>query len=133
MPAQGHTILDTSDVIMKTADGREFPTKRLRSTQLLKNPQSGAVEAEFKCVSYYFFVGHEKITNDHLQRTLVDMKDRLIYGRDQRWAYVSASMWYGKIPWIKDREVTEKEADEKLKDFITQFAERQIDWSQLQK
>ncbi len=133
MPAQGHVIMDSSDVIMKTADGRDFSTKRLRSVQTIKNPQSGKVIADLKCVTYYFFVGHETITNDHLERTFVDMKDRILHGRDQRWAYVSASMWYGKIPWIKDKEISEKEADEKLGAFIKEFAERQIDWDQLRK
>ena len=40
----------------------------------------------------------------------MDMKDRLLYGRDQRWAYVSTSMWYGKIPWLP-QEITEAEAE----------------------
>jgi hypothetical protein len=118
---------------MKTADGWEFPTKRLRSIQLIKDPNSGKVAAEFKCVTYYFFVGHETITSDHLQRTFVDMKDRILHGRDQRWAYVSASMWYGKIPWIKETEITEQEADDKLKAFIIDFSERQINWKQLRR
>ncbi len=87
---------------------------------------------QFNCVTYYFFVGHDRVTNDHLERTLVDMKDRLLRGMDQRWAYVSASMWYGKLPWI-DKEVTEAEADEKLRKFVTGFAENQIDWDQVKR
>lgn len=133
MPAQGHAILNSSDVLLKTSGGNEFPVKRLRSMQTIKDPESGKVAAELKCLTYYFFVGHETITNDHLQRTIVDMKDRLVYGRDQRWAYVSASMWYGAIPWIKDKNVSEQEADAKLTAFVTDFAKRQIDWNQLNK
>jgi hypothetical protein len=131
MPAQGHTITASEDVRLKTDDGREFEAKRLRSIQTLKDPATGKVAAEFNCITYYFFVGHEQITNDHLERTLIDMKDRLLRGADQRWAYVSASMWYGNIPWIKDKEVTEAEADDKLRKFITGFSEKQIDWEQV--
>jgi hypothetical protein len=65
-----------------------------------------------------------------LQRTLIDMKDRLVRGMDQRWAYVSVSMWFGKIPWIEE-EVSEAEADEKIRGFVTEFAGNQIDWSQV--
>ena len=62
-------------------------------------------------------MGHDQVTNDHLKRTFIDMKDRLVRGMDQRWAYVSVSMWYGKVPSIRT-EVTEEEADRKLRDFV---------------
>lgn len=131
MPAQGHAITASSDVTLRVANGRLFEVKRLRSVQSLKDPQTGEVKARYNCVTYYFFVGHDRITNDHLERTFIDMKDRLIRGMDQRWAYVSASMWYGKMPWMDGKEVTEAEADQKLRDFLSDFAERQIVWDQV--
>jgi hypothetical protein len=85
---------------------------------------------KFNCLTYYFFVGHEQLTNDHIERTVMDMKDRLVRGMDQRWAYVSTTMWYGKVPWIEN-EVTEKEADAKLQAFIEDFAEKRISWDQI--
>jgi hypothetical protein len=89
--------------------------------------------AEFKCITYYFFVGHDCVTNDHLKRTFIDMKDRLVRGMDQRWAYTSVSMWYGsKVPLI-DKAVSEEEADAKLRSFVTDFSERQIDWDQVRR
>lgn len=130
MPAQGHAINASGDVMLHLANGREFEAKRLLSVQSLKGPADGTVAARYQCVTYYFFVGHDRITNDHLERTLVDMKDRLMHGLDQRWAYVSVSMWYGKVHWI-DKEVTEAEADEKLRKFLTGFAENQIRWEQI--
>lgn len=130
MPAQGHAIQSSDDVVLKLEDGREFKAKRLHSIQTIKDKETGKPVASFNCLTYYFFVGHDKITNDHLQRTLMDMKDRLVYGRDQRWAYVSTSMWYGKIPWMPE-EVTEAEADQKMRKFLSEFGERQIDWNQI--
>jgi len=132
MPAQGHAITASGDVTLRLANGRGFEVKRLRSTQSIKDRATGAVAAQFNCVTYYFFVGHDRITNDHLERTFIDMKDRLVRGMDQRWAYVSASMWYGQLPWI-DKEVPEVEADEKLRKFLTGFAENQIDWEQVRR
>jgi hypothetical protein len=39
-------------------------------------------------------------------------------------------MWFGKIPWIEE-EVSESEADEKIRGFLTEFAGSQIDWTQV--
>lgn len=130
MPAQGHHIVSSRNVTLTLDVERQFKAKRLESKQTVRLGKDGAESVEFNCVTYYFFVGHDQITNDHLGRTLIDMKDRLMRGMDQRWAYVSASMWYGKLPWI-EKEVTAAEADEKLQKFLTGFAKNQIDWKQL--
>ncbi len=135
MPAQGHNITGSSDQVLKLSNGREFPAKRLVSVQSIRSPANKEREEYVKlnCLTYYFFVGHERVTNDHLGRTFIDMKDRLVHGIDQRWAYISVSMWYGKVFWIKDKLVTEVEADAKIKKFLTDFSEKQIDWSQIKK
>jgi hypothetical protein len=130
MPAQGHVITSSKDVLLKVSNGHEFQAKRLQSLRSVPGKEKGSVAAQIKCVTYYFFVGHDRITNDHLQRTLIDMKDRLVHGLDQRWSYVSATMMYGQLPWI-EKEVTEAEADEKLKVFLTRFSDSQIIWTQL--
>jgi hypothetical protein len=130
MPAQGHSITSSGEVTLKLDSGREFKVKRLRSVQSVQGAREGSVEAKYDCLTYYFFVGHDRITHDHLERTLIDMKDRLIRGMDQRWAYVSASMWYGKIPWI-EKEVSIDEADAKLRQFLTDFGGKQIDWEMI--
>lgn len=130
MPAQGHHITGSNNVRLQLPNGRFCDVKRLRSVQSIQGEKEGKVTAKFNCVTYYFFVGHDCITNDHLARTLTDMKDRLVHGLDQRWAYVSVSMWYGKIPWI-DQEVPESEADEKLREFLLGFTKDQIRWDQI--
>jgi len=123
MPAQGHTILSSQDRKVTLPDGRELKVRRLLSTQQLSNYR-------FDCITYYFFVGHDQVTASHLDRTRIDMQDRLLLGRDQHWAYVSMSMWYGAVPWIEPK-VSEAEADKKLEEFLLNFAEKQINWSQI--
>lgn len=130
MPAQGHNIISSSDQILKLDNGRQFEAKRLLSIQNIPTSEERKEYLKFNCVTYYFFVGHDRVTNDHLARTFIDMKDRLVLGMDQRWAYVSVSMWYGKLPWI-EKEVTEAEADSKLKGFLEKFSEQQINWEQI--
>lgn len=129
MLAQGHNIKDSKSVSFKMKNGHSFKARRLQSIKSIPGREKGDV-SQYKCVTYYFFVGHDQITNDHLERTFIDMKDRLVRGMDQRWAYVSASMLYGKFPWI-EKEVTEAEADEKLRKFLEDFAEKQVVWEQV--
>jgi hypothetical protein len=130
MPSQGHAIGSSSNVRLDLPNGRHINARRLLSVQSIPTNQEHTEYANFNCVTYYFFVGHHRITQDHVVRTLWDMKDRLVLGMDQRWAYVSASMWYGKVPWIEN-EVTLEEADEKLQTFLKQFGEEQIDWDMI--
>ena len=130
MPSQGHAISQSKDFTLDLSNGRQIDVRRLLSVQSLPTNEERTQYVSYNCVTYYFFVGHDQITNDHLQRTLIDMKDRLVHGMDQRWAYVSASMWYGKVPWIEE-EITFEEADAKLREFLIRLAEEQIDWEMI--
>lgn len=130
MPAQGHTILSGSNMRIRLRNGRILTVRRLLSKQKDTSQQVGE-RHELKCVTYYFFVGHSRTTHDHLERTLLDMKDRLVHGMDQRWAYASLSMRFGRMPWYPDVEITEQEADRKLLSFVAALAERQIAWEQI--
>lgn len=132
MPSQGHDISTSANVTLELPNGRKLKTKRLLSIQTKPVNESRTEYVRLNCVTYYFFVGHDRITHDHLERTLLDIKDRLVFGMDQHWAYVSASMWYGKLPWIEE-EVSIEEADAKLRKFIAEFSEKQIDWEMVKK
>ncbi len=132
MPSQGHNITSSSERTLELPNGRQFPAQRLVSVQSVRNSAVRDREEYVKhnCLTYYFFVGHDHVTNDHLGRTFLDMRDRLLRGMDQRWAYASVSMWYGKVPYI-EKEVSEAEADAKLQEFLTKFADKQINWNQI--
>lgn len=132
MPAQGHAIGSSSNVVIKMPKGRQMKAKRLLSVQSIALNEEHTEYARYQSVTYYFFVGRQIITQDHVHRTMVDIKDRLFYGMDQRWAYVSASMWYGKVPWI-EKEVPIEEADKKLQQFLIDLGMEQIDWAQIEK
>jgi hypothetical protein len=131
MPAQGHRILETKSIPFTVQGGRGFTAKRLLSVKTISRRETGGDPLELNCVTYYFFVGRNQITDNHVERTLIDMRDRLLYGLDQRWAYVSATMIYGKLPWLEGREFTLEEADEKLTEFLSTFAVDQIDWERI--
>jgi hypothetical protein len=130
MPAQGHNIISSIAPRIDLDNGRTIEVKRLQSVQRIPTNEERTVFLELNCLHYYFFIGHDRITNDHLGRTFVDMKDRLLKGMDQRWAYVSTSMWFGKMPWL-ETEISEADADAKLTDFVMRFSEEQIAWDQV--
>lgn len=130
MPSQGHIINTSTKLTLELPNGHDLPVRRLLSIQSIPTNDERSEYASFQSVTYYFFVGHKAITQDHMARTLLDIKDRLLLGMDQRWAYVSASMWYGKVPWIED-EVTIEEADQKLQAFLKELSMEQIDWEQI--
>ncbi len=130
MPSQGHTINTTTDIVVLLKNGQKLTVRRLLSVQSIPTNEAKTEYQSFDCVTYYFFVGSKEITHDHLNRTLLDMKDRLLYGLDQRWAYVSLSMWYGDLPWMQ-KKIRLEEADSKLREFLSEFGEVQIDWSKI--
>lgn len=132
MPSQGHTIFSSSPHTVKLDNGRSLPFTRLVSVQTIPTNEEHTEHIKLNCVTYYFFVGNNRVTRDHLERTLLDMKDRLFRGVDQHWAYVSASMWYGKLPW-SDKEVTIGEADAEMNRFVSELGTEQIDWSMIRK
>lgn len=131
MPAQGHEGLISSDSELALDNGRTIPLTRILSRQHL-----GVGEAEErrfitrKSITYYFFVGHDRITADHTERTVMDIIDRLAKGNAQRWAYVSATMAYTDKEDRDYRDLPSLEmADEKLRELLKELAEENIDWS----
>lgn len=130
MPSQGHVIGSSSKVLIDLPNGRSLPARRLLSVQSVPINEEHTEYRSYQSLTYYFFVGHRTLTEDHLHRTLIDIKDRLLFGMDQRWAYVSVSMWYGKVPWIEP-EIPIEEADQKLQDFLRDLSMEQIDWDQI--
>lgn len=131
MPAQGHSIQNSTKVWLDVEGGHRFPAKRLLSVKYISSRETGGEPIALNCVSYYFFVGRNQITHDHIQRTMIDMKDRLVYGTDQRWAYVTATMMYGRLPWMQGREITIEEADQTVAGFLNGFLAGQIDWQRI--
>ena len=59
-------------------------------------------------------------------RTLTDMKDRVLYGVDQRWCYFQISTAYGyKI------KVPEEEARKQTERLISQLLSQRVKWDEL--
>jgi hypothetical protein len=128
LPSQGHFgIIGTNDVI-EIRDGRKINVRRLVTKQKVRLNDSE--ELVLDSLTYYFFVGHEQITHDHLERTFMDMRDRLFRGYDQRWAYVTLSMRFGDVPQL-GLETTQEEAEIYLKGFFRDLIGEIVDTASL--
>lgn len=124
LPAQGHFNL-TSQKISIPVEGHGI----LTMTQL-KSQQNVAPNNEkpviLDSMHYYIFIGHKHLTADHIQRTMLDMKDRVLYGRDQRWSYFQISTSYG--PLIN---LPEEEARKNTEKLISQLLAQLIQWEEI--
>jgi EpsI family protein len=89
LPAQGLTIADSRavNVALNMPQQTVIPTTRLHIMRPSQLANGQAVN--FFGFDYYWFVGLDDITNSHTHRNLIDWRDRLLKGYNQRWAFVT--------------------------------------------
>ena len=113
LPAQGWTVTDTKTVRVPTPGG-EFQATRLHNLRTIRLDNERT--ANIYHLNYYWFVGSTQTTPSHTSRTLIDIHDRVLYGTNQRWAYVTvaATVTEGLRPFGR----SEHETDGLIRDFI---------------
>ncbi len=124
LPSQGHFNLK-SEVVELDIPGHE-PVKltKLKSQQNITPNQTKSTILDN--MHYYVFIGHKHITESHLTRTLLDMKDRILFGIDQRWVYFQISTPYGDLVGVPEE--TAKKHTEQL---IRELLARLVKWDEL--
>ena len=115
LKAQGFQKIQPKTVAIEIGD------KKMKVTRLhfVRTTEDGT---ELPAIMYYWFVGSDHITNSHYERTLYDIKHRLLKGTNQRWAYISLLSEYGPN-WAEKGATTiapntEEETDAFMQDFI---------------
>lgn len=91
LPAQGWTIMDSRTVTIKepALPGGKLDVTRLHNEQTFSDGK-GHVVTVYN-LDYYWFVGYTNVTASHIERALLDIHDRVLKGRNQRWAYVTVA------------------------------------------
>jgi hypothetical protein len=122
MPAQGFTIIDKRTEAVGLPERGADPARTLHVTRLQNvrtvPAENGAPNSLYN-VTYYWFVGHTETTSSHIWRTWLDMRDRLIHGYNQRWAYITVA---GQIPPGAEKDPrTERIIDGWMKEFIQEL------------
>ena len=90
--AQGWIPVGSSTTLslpVAQAPGGALPVTRLYNVQQMKT-KSGQIVPVYE-LNYYWFIGYSDITASHFRREYIDMKDRLLHGYNQRWAYVTVA------------------------------------------
>src|SRR3954447_3527048 len=90
LPAQGWSIADSRTV--KIAIPQTSPPEALTATRLHNLRKVATADGQtipIYQLSYYWFVGAKDVTASHLERTYIDIRDRILYGYNQRWAYIT--------------------------------------------
>jgi EpsI family protein len=116
LPAQGWTISDSKTIPLSTSNGR-LETTRLHNIRSVRSDDGQA--RTLNSLDYYWFVGHSDVTSSHFERTWIDMRDRVLKGQNQQWAYVTVAAAITKDFKIFGR--TEQETDELIRGFIRDF------------
>ena len=117
LPAQGWTIADTRSLQLPLESGKKLGVTRLHDVRQV--PLRNGEMLSVYNLNYYWFVGFHHLTASHLERTMLDIRDRVFKGYNQRWAYITiaADITKGLVPFGHD----EAETDSMLQDFIRQI------------
>lgn len=122
LPAQGHMNLKAEPRRFKLKNGREITFTRLTSFV----PQKDVPGGRIRFVHYYAFIGHGVICHNHLQRTAMDMYDRVLRGAVERWAYIQVGTCWGEA-W----NVSEQQADERIIRLLGDLLPGQVRWQEI--
>ncbi len=128
LPAQGWNVMATSRVAVPLGPQRALETTKLANAGEFMLKPDGGKDGEPKrlilhSLNYYWFVGSRDVTADHLQRTFWDIRDRLLYGQNQRWAYVTvaATVTEGLTRFGRSEAATAKMVEEFIPQLVPTF------------
>lgn len=122
LPAQGHMNLQTRTDTIELTNGNKLNFTRISS--LTPYPDDQRKRLNF--IHYYVFVGSTSIHHTHVARYIQDALDRIMHGRVQSWAYFQAGTCWG--PEIN---VTEEDADRRLRKLISELLPGLINWESI--
>jgi EpsI family protein len=120
LPAQGWQVRSSSKRTIQIPGGKPLDVTRLKSTQVLETTNQHRIEVTN--LNYYWFIGYKDMTASHLTRSGIDIRDRVLKGQSQRWAYVTVA---GNVTQgISRPERNDEQTTEMLEKFMQDLAPR---------
>ncbi len=115
LPAQGYVMIDSS--VRKLDMDNPITVTRLHNKRNIPLRDGGHI-TEYS-LDYYWFVGSSETTHDHIERNYIDVRDRLLKGYNQPWAFVTVicRITEGLLP----RGRSEAETDKVINDFLKEL------------
>jgi EpsI family protein len=89
LPAQGWLVRSSSKRTIRVSNGKPLEITRLQNAQVLETADKRRFT--LNNLNYYWFIGYHDMTSSHLTRTGIDVRDRILRGLNQRWAYVTVA------------------------------------------
>jgi EpsI family protein len=120
LPAQGWSLQDTSACSVRVGNSASLATTRLSNLREVKARDNQRIMLHN--LTYYWFVGYHEMTPSHFTRTVFDLRDRVLRGYNQRWAYVTVAAMVTR--GIARPERSEQETDAMIEQFIGKLAPR---------
>jgi hypothetical protein len=99
--------------------GKPLKITKLYNVQAIRQPDKS--QALVHNLTYYWFIGAREMTSSHLKRTIIDMRDRILRGEAQRWAYVTVAVSSGVTKDGSHFGRTEEEASKIAEQFIQEL------------
>ena len=118
LPAQGWSLQTTEKRAIPVGDDDTLELTRLRNVRAIEQPNG--TRPLLHNLNYYWFIGYKDMTASHVERTGIDLRDRILHGYGQRWAYVTVAANITK-GWMRP-ERTEEEATAIVEKFLAELA-----------
>ena len=118
LPAQGFTVLGSHTKVLDTP-GRPLTVTRLHNIRSIPVDPGHPAYTEHS-LHYYWFIGSTETTASHVTREFIDIRDRIMKGTVQRWAYVTVRANVTK--GVEKFGRSEQEVDKMLGEFIKRLA-----------
>lgn len=117
LPAQGWSLRDTSQRTIPVGPSESLPVTCLSGERIVPN---GKEHLAIHNLTYYWFVGSNRITASHFTRTMIDIRDRIVRGYNEHWAYITVEATVTK--GIARPERTQVETKAMIDKFIADLA-----------
>jgi EpsI family protein len=119
LPAQGWSVVGSrvEQIPVPKAPEANVAATRLHNVRKVATNDGNTVS--IYSVNYYWFVGWKNTTPSHFERTYIDIRDRVLYGYNQRWAYITiaATITEGLTQFGR----SEAETDQMVQEFIQEL------------
>jgi EpsI family protein len=118
LPAQGWNVENSSKRLIVMGNASSLATTRLSNLRVIETKENRRLAIHN--LTYYWFVGYNQITPSHFTRTMMDLRDRVLRGYNQRWAYVTVAAMVTQ--GIARPERSEQETAAMIEEFIAKLA-----------
>jgi hypothetical protein len=101
-------------------NGKALELTRLQNSQVVETADKRRFTVNN--LNYYWFIGYKDMTASHLSRTEIDLRDRMLGGFSQRWAYVTVAATVTE--GLAENGRSEKQTADIVEQFIKELAPR---------